>query len=121
MANIITTYQQINTFSVNRQAFLEAIVFNELLTENDLRVACLLLTQLNGFRYEKVAHMKDGRERRSWNNDPKNFKNIDIKKMAKSLHLSKKDVKKSIDRLIEEAVIEKGSSDTIKDGYRFLF
>ena len=121
MANINTTYQQINTFSVNRQAFLEAVVYNESLTENDLRVICLLLTQLNGFRYEKVAHMKDGTERRSWNNDPKNFKNIDIKKMAKSLHLSKKEIKRSLDRLREECIIEIGSSPTVKDGYRFLF
>ena len=39
MANINTTYQQINTFSVNRQAFLEAVVYNESLTENDTSIS----------------------------------------------------------------------------------
>lgn len=121
MGNINTTYQQINTFSVNRNAFLEAVVYNENLVENDLRVICLLLTQLDGFRYQKVYHMKDGSEKRSWNNDPKNFKNIDIKKMAKSLNISKKEVKKSLERLIDECILECGSSPTVKDGYRFLF
>ncbi len=121
MANINTTYQQINTFSVNRQAFLEAVVYNDSLTENDLRVVCLLLTQLDGFRYEKVYHMKDGKERRQWNNDPKNFKNIDVKRMAKSLNISKKEVKRALDRLKEECILDQGSNETVKDGYRFTF
>ena len=121
MANITATHQQINTFSINRESFLDTVVKNENLSENDLRVLCFLLTQLDGFKYEKVSHMKDGSERRSWNNDPKNYKNIDIKKIAKILNISKKEAKHSVKNLLREYIIEKGSSNSITDGYRFLF
>lgn len=121
MANVNTTYQQIKTFSVNRQAFLEAVVYNDSLTENDLRIICLLLTQLDGFRYEKIYHNKDGKEVRQWNNDPKNFKSIDIKRISKSLKISKKEVKQSLHRLLEECILDQGSNESVKDGYRFTF
>ena len=41
--------------------------------------------------------------------------------MSKVLDMSTKDIKKSIKNLEYEYLIEKGSSDTIRNGYRFTF
>jgi predicted transcriptional regulator len=49
------------------------------------------------------------------------YSKLDAKSIAATLHLDKKDVKKSINKLEELGFIEKGSSGTIENGYIFTF
>ena len=42
-----------------------------------------------------------------------------MKQMKKHLNMSKKDIKKSIQTLLDYGYIEMGSNETITDGYRF--
>ena len=41
--------------------------------------------------------------------------------VARTLHMEKKRVKQSVEHLVEIGVLEAGSSDTVKQGYRFTF
>ena len=79
--------------------------------DNTKEVLLVLFTQLNGW-----TPTKSGR-----GEDPLNFKKIDIKSIAETLNLDKKDVKKSISKLVGEFLLEPGDSDTVKNGYRFSF
>ena len=67
------------------------------------------MTELNGFLYTTRRE------------DTENFKSIDVKKISETLDISKSDVKDSIKTLIDNFIIEKGSNDIVKDGYRFTF
>jgi RIO-like serine/threonine protein kinase len=53
--------------------------------------------------------------------DGRSFKNISHKKIAKQLEMDKDDVTKSINRLIAAELMSVGSSEHVKDGYKFNF
>lgn len=93
------TFQYKHTVSLNRDAFLDVVVRNEQLSKKDLRVCMHLMTHL----------------------DSMNFKEISKKQIADDLNLSKSDVSKAIDNLIDESVITIGSSSSVKQGYKLLF
>ena len=112
MANNRCTYQQVETISVRRDKIID-IVSNIEFSKNELRVFLLLLTQLEGYSVPKTMH--------SSHKDPLNFKIIDIEAMADLLSLPKKKIKKCIEVLHDEGIIEEGYNDTIKSGYRFTF
>lgn len=112
MANARNVYQQIETLSVKRDKILD-IATNIELSKNEIRVFLVLLTQLEGYSVPKTM--------RADHKDPLNFKIIDIDAMADLLCMSKKKVKKCINKLHEEGFIEEGGNDTIKSGFRFTF
>lgn len=93
-----TTQNQI-TISIPREAFLQNMVLDPELTQKDWRVYGLLVTHL----------------------DAKQFKSIDCEQMADKLYLKKKQVKKSIDHLIERGKLEIGDGNSVKNGLRFTF
>ncbi len=111
MANIRYTYQQASTVSIPREELLENVVYNDKLSKTDLRVCLFLLTELNGWSPPKTGEY----------NDPNNFKKIDLKQIAEKLDISKKDVKKAIKNLNTMCIIEMGDSNSVRDGYRFMF
>ena len=111
MANTNATYQQVNTVSVRREKLID-IASDTGYGKNDLRVFLALLTQLEGF-----TPPKNNREYK----DPLNFKIIDIKAISDTLDISKKKVKKIIEKLHDDGLLEEGGNDTIKSGYRFTF
>ena len=106
------TYQQMETVSVKRDKILD-ISTNLDFSKNELRVILILLTQLEGYCVPKTMHGS--------HKDPLNFKIIDIDTIADSLCLSKKKVKKCIEHIHDEGLIEEGSNETINSGYRFTF
>ena len=108
------TYQQVHTVSFNRQAIVDNIILNEDLDKKDLRVFLLLLTTLDGFSYPPNVDPDKVK-------DPLNFKYVDFDWMSDTLSIKRKEVKKSVEHLVAEGIIEEGSSDTIKRGYRFTF
>ena len=108
------TYQQVHTVSFNRQAIIDKIILNKELDKKDLRVFLLLLTTLDGFSYPPNIDPSKVK-------DPLNFKYVDIDWMSDTLDIKRKEVKRSIEQLEDEDIIEEGSSDTIKHGYRFTF
>lgn len=110
MANNRCVYQQQTNVSIPRQALIE-IASNQELDEDDLRVVLALFTELNGWR-----ESENGRSV-----DPENFKILDKDSIADELGIKKKHVRKSIERLIDECIIEQGSSATVRHGYRFRF
>ena len=112
MSNHRHTYQQVETLSVKRDRITD-IAMNLEWSKNDLRVFLALLTQLEGYSIPKTLH--------SDHKDPLNFKIIDIEALSDLLSISKKKVKKCINHLHEEGIIEEGGNDTIKSGYRFTF
>jgi hypothetical protein len=112
MANNRCTYQQVETLSVKRDRITD-IATNLEWSKSDLRVFLVLLTQLEGYTVPKTLHGD--------HKDPLNFKIIDIEAMADLLSMSEKKVKKCINHLHDEGVIEEGGNDTIKSGYRFTF
>jgi DNA-binding MarR family transcriptional regulator len=111
MANIRYTYQQATTVSIPRDELLDSVVYNDVLSKTDLRVCLFLLTELNGWSPPKTGEY----------NDPCNYKKIDVKQIAEKLDISKKDVKRAINNLDKLCVIEKGDSNSVRDGYRFMF
>ncbi len=110
MANNRCTYQQVTNVSINKEALLQ-IASSDQVTKKDYKVLLVLFCQLNGWCEPITKGTKD----------PKNFSLIDTKAISKTTGLSKKEVKKCIDNLEEFNIIEKGNSDTIKNGYRFTF
>ena len=114
MANNRNTYQQLTNVSINKQKLLE-IASNIALSETDLRVLMCLFTELNGWC--PTDPYAPGRPA----TDPLNFSIIDVEKIAKTLDIKKKQVKKSIKNLFDACIIEDGSSKTISHGYRFTF
>ena len=93
------TFQYTETMTVNREEFLRVVVRNCALGKKDLRVIMHLMTHL----------------------DNVNFKEISKKQIAKDLELSKGDISKSIENLIDFEVIEVGESQSVSNGYRLLF
>jgi len=78
---------------------LQRIAENGDLSKKDLRVFLFLACRLETERIKK----------------------IDKKQMAKSLDLSKDEVKKCLDTLEEHGIIERDSDDHVEDGYRFTY
>lgn len=107
-------FQYKYTTTIPRENFIKYIVENEGLDLDDLRVCMLLLTELDGWDINR-------KEVRMAAVDPLNYRTIDIEKIAKTLHIKKKDVKESLKVLIREGIIEKGESRTSTDAYRFTF
>ena len=107
-------FQWKHTISVPRESFLNIVVTNKELDENDLRVCIFLLTELDGWSIERARRSNSAQ-------DPFNFKAIDIKKIAKTLKMDKKDVKTSIKMLVSLNILEKGGSRATETGYRFTF
>lgn len=112
MASNRNTYQQVETVSVKRDKLIE-IASDVEYSKKDLRVFIALLTQLDGYSVPKTYHSK--------HKDPLNFKRIDVDAMSDLLCMSKKEVKKSINHLHDDGLLEKGCNDVITDGYRFTF
>lgn len=94
-----STFQYTKTMTINRDGFLRTVVRNSLLNKKDLRVICHLMTHLDSI----------------------NFKEISKKQIADDLDMTKSDVSKSINNLIDFEVIEVGSTQSVKNGYRLLF
>lgn len=107
-------FQFKQTISIPREKFIKNVVCNGGLSHTDLQVCLLLLTQLDGWDMTR-------REDTSSVVDPYNYKAIDMKGIAKMLHIKKKEVKESIDVLIYEGILEFGENMTKTPGYRFLF
>lgn len=112
MANTRGTSQQMSNVSINKNKLIE-IAGNEALSKKDLRVLLCLFTELEGYK-------RPEKERRD-TKDPLNYKKIDARTIAEILNISKKEVKKSIENLIEADLLEPGDSGTVKNGYRFQF
>lgn len=108
MASTKYTSQLQQKVSVNRKE-LEFIACDSLLDENDLRVLLILLTKLEGFDIESGCE------------DPYNFTKVNSSTIANTLKLKEKDVKKSMKNLRKMGYIEKGSSPTVENGWRFRF
>lgn len=111
MANNRNVLQQVTNVSVNKRKLLEVATdydFNKL----EFKVFLCLLTELNGWSPpSKGSDMTD----------PLNFKIIDKENIANLLGVKKKEVKAAIDKFEYMFLIEKGDSDTAKNGYRFTF
>lgn len=99
MSTSKNTFQYKESISLNRHNFLERVVRNYDLGKKDLRVCLHLLTHLDSVSYKEVSK----------------------KQIAFDLSMSKSDVSKAIDNLIDYEVIEEGSSASVNGGYRLLF
>lgn len=111
MMNTVDVYQGKVSFSVPREPFINYIVTNKDLNKKDIRVALLLLTELTGFN-PGLANRRE---------DPKIFRKISPKAIAKQLDMTKEEVKDSISTLTKQGIIEEGSSSAVEKGYRFTF
>lgn len=99
-----------------KHQLIDNVILNEDLSKKDLRIIMLLFTKLGGYGINKDVKLGDQRL-----SDSRNYSSIDINSIAETLNLDKKDVKKSIKKLVKYGVLEDGSSSTIKHGYRFTF
>ena len=93
------TFQYKEIISINRDSFLNTVVRNDNLSKKDLRVLAHLMTHLDGM----------------------NFKAMSKKTIAQDLNISKSDVDKSIENLIDNEILQVGSSASVEKGYRLLF
>lgn len=109
--NTIDVYQGKVSFSVPREPFRNLIILNDSLSKKDLKVALLLLTELTGFNPGATARRED----------PGVYKKVSPKAIAKELDISKEDVKRSLDVLLKQGIIEEGSTPAVEKGYRFTF
>jgi hypothetical protein len=112
MANSRCVYQQKDTVSIPKNELLEWVVYNDKLGKKDLRIVLFLLTELNGW---KPSFYRNNTP------DPLNYKIIEKKRIADTLNMDVKDVKKSINTLVEVGILERGDSNSGKNGYRFTF
>ena len=119
-------HQYSNTITVPREALLENVVYNRDLSKKDLRVFLLLLTKLNGVSEEKAREYAIAIEIGDDYDESEASKHdvwipLSAKQIAKDLHMDKEDVKESIERLVDENILQVGTSKTVKNGYRFSF
>lgn len=110
-------YQQTYSVSIPKEALTKCVIANEDLSKKDIRVCLLLLTKLGGYGIREGMSPADKRAKP----DPLNYASIDINSIADTLNLKKKEVKNSINTLIDYGIIEEGSNDTVSKGYRFTF
>lgn len=111
VANTRCTYQQKETVSIPKKELLEWVVYNSELGKKDLRIILFLLTELDGWQEPKKGNY----------NDPKNFRIIEIETIADTLDMSVKNVRKTIENLLDFGILEKGDSNSGTNGYRFTF
>lgn len=111
MANNRNVYQQLKTVSIPKESLMD-ISLNFDLGETDFRVLLILFTELNGWSRSETARETP---------DPLNYNKIDPSAIANTLGIKKKQVKKAIERLCKNNLIEEGSSDKVSSGYRFTF
>ena len=114
MANNRNVYQQTYTVSVPKKDLLEFVVYNKELNKKDYKVFLMLLTELDGYT-------PPFRSRNFDDKDPENFTKVDSEQIAEQLDMDESDVKKSIKKLLNEGIIEKGNTKNMKNGYRFRF
>ena len=114
MAERTDVFQWKHTISIPRESFMKKVVTNESVYANDLRVLIFLLTELDGWNATRGY-------KKSESQDPLNYKAVNIKRIAKTLNMDKKDVKSSLKNLVYEGILEKGDSRSVEDGYRFTF
>lgn len=107
--------QLTTTISIPREEFLAKIVQNRSLKKKDYIVLLFLLTQLEGWN-SMQRKLRDNRTL-----DPLNFKRINIADVSTNLYLSKEEVRASIRRLLDQGILERGSSAIVSKGYRFTF
>ena len=112
MANNRSTYQQVHNVSINKDS-IARIAKNRDMSKKDYKVLLLLFTQLDGY---KIPFNNEKATK-----DPLNFTKIDVKSISSTLGMSKKEVKKCIDKIHDEGYIEKGSNRMVSNGYRFTF
>ena len=112
MANSRATSQQLNNVSINKSKLIE-IAGNSVLSKKDLRVLLCLFTELEGYVPPKIE--------RHDTKDPLNYTKIDVKSISEIVGITKKEVKKCIENLIDAELLDPGDSETIKNGYRFMF
>lgn len=113
MSNHRNTYQQIYNVSIPKKELLEYVVYNQELNKKDYKVFLMLLTELNGYSNPKNKSFDD--------RDPQIFTKVDSEQIAEQLDMDESDVKKSIKKLLNEGIIEKGDTKNMKNGYRFTF
>jgi predicted transcriptional regulator len=80
--------------STNIDAF-QNIAENEELSKKDLRVFIFLCCRLESEHYKK----------------------IDKKQVAETLNLSKKDIDKCVDNLLDQGILAQGSDEHVRNGY----
>lgn len=93
------TFQNQKTISLHREDFKRFIVLNQSLDKTDLRVVLHLFTFLD-------------------NNE---YKYVDVNAMSKDLGIKKGKIRDSINYLIDEEILDYGSSGHVKNGLRFTF
>jgi len=49
------------------------------------------------------------------------YKRIDIEQIAETLNLTKKEVRKSLENLIDQGIVEEGSDEHVSKGYRMRY
>lgn len=98
------------------QRFRDKLLYNDNISKKDLKVCLFLFTVLGGYTVNYDISYGDKRLK-----DPHNFAPIDVEAVAESLDMKKKEVKKSIKMLLDEGIIEDGSADSVRKGYRFTF
>lgn len=113
MANNKFVHQSVYNVSVNRDK-LVSIACNEDLNKKDYKVFLMLLSQLTGYKAPEI-------QRENSSPDPLNFKRVDVRQIADSLDLKRKEVDTSIDNLFDQGYLEEGSNDVVTDGWRFTF
>jgi hypothetical protein len=120
-----STQQHKLTFSANRDCVQKFLVYNDKLSNKDIRVALALMCILEGYNLNPTDNegLTDGRLDRRAKSDPRVFKHIDPSMIAKSLGWNKKEVKKCIKHLLSNDIIEENESEVsgVKNGYRFMF
>lgn len=125
MANNNAVYQQLHTVSIPRKGLMGLAKSDEL-DAIDYKIILMLFTQLDGYN----SKMDNPSNKRF--NDPRNFKKIDIDQISDTLGIKKKEIKKRIKSLYDmkfdfdingerQYLLDKGSNESIKDGYRFTF
>lgn len=113
MANNKFVCQSVYNVSVNRDKLI-SIACNQELGKKDLKVFLMLLSQLTGYKEPENVNSKTAP-------DPLNFKRVDVRQIAESLDMKRKDVDNAIDNLFAEGYLEEGSNDSVAEGWRFTF
>ena len=91
------------------------VIENFDMSKSALRVFMYLLTDLNGFNtvIREVTNKAYS--------DPHNFKELNLSLLSNELNMPKKKTKKALIELEAAGIIERGDSNTCKNGYRLTF
>lgn len=108
MGNNTHTYQQQTKVSIPRDILVE--IAQSELNKKSFKVLLILLSELDGWSPTT-----------SKSKDPRNFKRVDAKQIARTLDMDEDDVRDAIDLLEDVNIIERGRSNVSRKGYRFTF